>query len=757
MAASVFTEVATAQQAGATITFRVVRDEAGSTPVPGVLLRTADLVLATDQGGIATADLGAGVHTLIASRIGYAPDTIRFTVRAGVDAEVVIVLVQQMVELEGLVVEATRGSRRVENSPLRVEVIDEEEIAEKIAMSPGDIAMMLAETGGLRVQVSNPALGGANVRIQGLRGRYSLILADGLPLYGQAGGLGLLQIPPVDLGRVEVIKGSASALYGSAALGGVINLVARRPEHEPSNSLLLNQTSRGGSDGVYFRSAPITDAWGYTLLAGAHGQRSRDHDDDGWADMPGYERAVVRPRLYFDNGEGSTAFLTGGYTRERRRGGTIGDAVAPGGFPHAERLRTERADAGGLVRRLLPGEGWLGGSLLAVRGSAMEQLHEHRLGPVYESDRHRTWFTEAALTIPVVHAGRTYTYVVGGAFQQDAYRQDQLGHFNFTHNVPALFAQVDTDLAWWLAVSGSARLDRHSEYGSFVNPRVSVLVRLGSDGALADWTTRFSAGTGAYAPSPFTEETEATGLAPLDPLFGDLRAERATTVSIDVGGPMETELGSVELNATGFASGVRHPLQVRETAGSGIDGQLRLEIVNAAGPTRTWGGELLARLVRELGEEGDDGEEPPAFRLTASYTFLRSTECDPHIGAGICARREVPLTPRHALGLVASVEEEGRSRVGLELYYTGRQSLEDNPYRSVSRPYLILGILGERAFETRRGTYRLFLNLENLTNVRQTRYDPLVRPSRGPGGRWTTDAWTELTGFTVNGGVRIGF
>jgi iron complex outermembrane receptor protein len=75
------------------------------------------------------------------------------------------------------------------------------------------------------VQSTNPSLGGANVRIQGLRGRYSLILADGLPLYGgQAGGLGLLQIPPVDLGRVEVIKGTASALYGSSALGGVINL-----------------------------------------------------------------------------------------------------------------------------------------------------------------------------------------------------------------------------------------------------------------------------------------------------------------------------------------------------------------------------------------------------------------------------------------------------------------------------------------------------------------------------------------------------
>ena len=117
----------------------------------------------------------------------------------------------------------------------------------------------------------------------------------------------------------------------------------------------------------------------------------------------------------------------------------------------------------------------------------------------------------------------------------------------------------------------------------------------------------------------------------------------------------------------------------------------------------------------------------------------------------------MPLTPRHAAGLVASVERHGRSRVGLELYYTGRQALEDDPYRRQSRPYLVVGLLGERAFETRVGIARLFLNLENLTDVRQTRFDPLLRPTRGAGGRWTTDAWTELTGFTANGGLRLAF
>ena len=131
---------------------------------------------------------------------------------------------------EEIIVTATRTGGRIDDQPTRVEVLTREEIEEKMLMTPGDIVMMLNEMGGMRVQATSPSMGAATVRIQGMKGRYTRVLFDGLPLAGQqVGGLGLLQIPPMDLGQVEVIKGVASALYGAGAMGGVINLVARRP------------------------------------------------------------------------------------------------------------------------------------------------------------------------------------------------------------------------------------------------------------------------------------------------------------------------------------------------------------------------------------------------------------------------------------------------------------------------------------------------------------------------------------------------
>ncbi|HUG28815.1 MAG TPA: TonB-dependent receptor [Gemmatimonadales bacterium] len=700
--------LAAQQTDSAVVRVRVVSDR---DPVQGARVGSGSMASVTEADGRAILRLPAGEARLRATRGGFEPSELTLSLRPGQDTTVIIELEPAESELEDIVVSVTRSSRRLADQPTRIEVVGQEEIEEKLLMTPGDIAMLLNETGGLRVQHTSPSLGAANVRVQGLRGRYTLMLSDGLPLHGEAaGGPGLLQVPPMDLGQVEVLKGAASALYGSAALGGAINLISRRPSGE--REVLLNATSQGGTDVASWLSGIISPVWGWSLYSGWHRQGRRDLDDDGWTDLPGYRRWVVRPRLHFDDARGNSLLATAGMTLETRKGGTLPSRVAPDGEPWVEANRSSRLDAG-VAGRAAIGEA----TFLTIRGSGLTQRHRHEFGPTAEPDRHTTGFLESSF----VQGLDRVVLVIGAAVQGDWYRSEAVSRFDFSHTTAGVFAHAEWDPAEQLGIGASLRLDHHNRYGTFASPRLSILAR-----PATGWTARVSAGAGYFGPTPLVEEVEATGLGVLRQT-SVLQAERVLGGSAD----LTWHGGDVELSATLFASRVRHPVATTHVVGGAPD---ELLLANQEEPVHTRGAELLGRVHRR------------GLHLTASYTWIDATEA--RTGE---ARRPVPLNPRHALGVVGMYEWEGSGRIGLEFYAVGRQSLEDNPFRSESPSYLIVGALVEKQV----GWARLFLNFENLTDVRQTNTDPLVRPTRGEGGRWTTDAWGPLEGRVVNGGVKL--
>ena len=670
----------------------------------------------TDSSGSATLTVAPGPVQLTVVKPGYVVATASVQVAPGAQQDIVVDLQPQpTVEETVSVVASTRTDKRLDDQPMRVEVVPGEEVQEKLMMTPGDVSMLLNETNGLRVQTTSPSLGGANVRIQGLRGRYTQILADGLPLYGgQTGSLGLLQIPPMDLGQVEVIKGVASALYGMSAIGGVVNLVSRRPPTEGHEAeVLFNQTSRQATDAVSWLAAPLGTQWGYTFVGGGHFAARNDLDRDGWTDLPMYRRAVARPRFFWEDGRGKSLVLAVGAMAEERTGGTMPGALMPDGLPFEEGLETTRLD-GGAVLRIATSKG----VVLSARGSSTHQGHTHTFGSVIERDTHQTVFGEFAATAT---AG-SHTWVAGGALNDDRYDASDVPRFNYTYTVPGVFVQDDLTAADWMTVSASARVDWHNQFGTFASPRVSVLLRPSSE-----WTVRVSGGRGYFAPTPFTEETEATGLSRVAPL-GQLDTERADSFSAD----LTWSRTPFEVTATFFYSRIKGALAVVETGGAAFP----VAIVNSDGFTRTRGTELIARRHVE------------GFDLILTHMYLWSTEPNPDAPG----ERETPLNPRHA-ATFDLLREIGPARVGFEVFYTGRQSLDDNPYRTRGYPYVLFGGLIDWAV----GRARIFLNVENLGDVRQTQDDPLVRPTRAPDGRWTVDAWTPLEGRTLNGGVRIRF
>lgn len=682
----------------------LVRSAAG--PVAGARVEAGTARGVTDDRGRLTLTVAAEV-TLTVQAEGFLPASVAVTVPPPPTIEITLEPVPGLEE--EVVADATRTATRLADQPLRVEVIDEEEIEEKALMTPGSVAMLLAETTGLRVQTTAPSLGAANVRVQGLRGRYTQLLADGLPLYGSQGdSFSLLQVPPLDLGRVEIVKGAASALYGPAALGGVVNLVTRRPAGDHAD-LLFNVTSQAGVDATAFAGRAPRRGWGWTLLGGYHGQRAQDLDQDAWSDVARYARGVARPRVFFDNGRGGTVFATVGVSAENREGGTLWERPAPDGRPFVQALDTRRVDSGVVARWVTPA-----GRVVAVRGSFARTGQQRRFGDVLEDGRRVVWFGEAS----VAGVRGRHSWVLGGAITQDRHRSDAAPAAAFTFTTPGLFAQDDVRLGDAVSASASVRVDVHSDYGILVNPRVSLLARP-SEG----WTFRLSTGLGAFAPTPFTEETEEVGFSRWLPTALDV--ERAWAASAD----LSRVIGPLELTATGFGSRVHDPVQAVDV------GPDRFRLVNAVDPQWVWGAEIIARYRIE------------GASIVGTYAWTRATELD-LVRTG---RRETPLTPRHAVTFTAIRESETWGRLGVEAYYTGRQALDEDPYRASSRAYVLVGLLGER----RVGRFRLFVNAENLGNVRQTKHAPLVRPARRPDGRWTVDAWAPLDGVVVNGGIRI--
>jgi iron complex outermembrane receptor protein len=314
-------------------------------------------------------------------------------------------------------------------------------------------------------------------------------------------------------------------------------------------------------------------------------------------------------------------------------------------------------------------------------------------------------------------------WVIGAAFQRESYASQAAPRFDHAYSVPGVFAQNEFTIAPSLTLAASGRVDVHSEFGTFVSPRLSVLVR--PDEA---WAIRAGVGRGYVAPTPFTEETEATGLVPVAAL-GDLEPERADNFSADV----TWRRAPLEITGTWFYSRVRDALALRDTG----RGDRPLALINVDGPTRTRGTEFIARYH----------SEENALDVILTHMFLWSTEPGPDGG-----RREVPLNPRHSASFDL-LKQIGPARIGVEVFYTGRQALDDNPFRDRGFPHVLYGGLIDWGI----GRSRVYVNVENLGDVRQTRAHPLVKATRGSDGRWTLDAWAPLEGRTINGGVRLRF
>ncbi|WP_420124810.1 TonB-dependent receptor [Longimicrobium sp.] len=220
--------------------------EAGTgAPVAGARIQAGGATASSDGAGGWSLMLPAGVHAVEVRHPGYA--AVRTEVAVPADGSVRIALTPRPLRMETMVATASRRLQTLGEAPVATEVVDRARIE---AGGATDLAGVLAMVPGVEVQGGHPV--GTGVYLQGLGSERVLVLIDGEPVVGRISGeIDLTRLPVADVERVEVVKGPQSTLYGSEAMGGVINLITRAPQPgAPAGGVQLTGGSSGRRDGV---------------------------------------------------------------------------------------------------------------------------------------------------------------------------------------------------------------------------------------------------------------------------------------------------------------------------------------------------------------------------------------------------------------------------------------------------------------------------------------------------------------------------
>lgn len=710
----------TAQVSFAQSTFKAaVKDQETKRPVAGakVSVKGADVSAVTDDNGVAQlTNVPDGEQTIEIFSVGYEAKELKLTFPIAEQGEHLI-LIKITTEFGEVTVTTTRTGREIDDVPTRVEAIDEEEVDEKSNMRPSNVSMVLNESTGIKVQQTSATTQTQSVRIQGLDGRYTQILKDGFPAFGGfSGSLGLLDILPLDLKQVEIVKGPSATLYGGGAIAGVVNFVSKEPEDEPVTNMIFNQTSAGGTDLSVFNSRKFS-RFGYTLLGSFNYQREYDVDDDDFTELPRTNSFNFSPRLFFDLGDDTRLTVGNSTSYQKREGGDVlvirdrADGLHQyfennKSFRNISTFRFERAFSGGR-------------SLVARQSLALFEREIEIPNYLFEGRQFNSY-----TDVSYFHPAGKHALVFGFNAVYDRFREarddSSLLPRDETRRTFGGYVQDSFAVTQRLSLEADLRIDHVKHYGTFPLPRVSALFRFNDK-----LSSRLGVGFGYKTPSVFTEEAETLLFRNVLPVGNTLKAERSRGGTFDVN--YRNTLGekfSYSLNQMFFYTEIEDPLVL-------LSGPCVFFIfTNADRPVRSAGFETNVRASYDF------------VKLFAGYTLTDAK------AKYLSGNQTLPLTPKSKINSALLFEKEGDFKAGVEAYYTSSQYLTD---RFRTRPFWVFGAFVEKTF----GKYGLFFNAENFTDTRQSRFGTVVfPPHQSP---TFAEIYTHTEGRVFNGGLKVKF
>ncbi|MBP6759248.1 MAG: TonB-dependent receptor [Flavobacterium sp.] len=625
---------------------------------------------------------------------------------------------QKEEELDEIIIQSTRTSRTIKNTPTRIETIDAEELAEKTNMKAGNVSMILHESTGLQVQQTSATSGTASIRVQGLDGKYTQLLKDGYPNFGNfASGLSILEIPPLDLKQVEVIKGPSSTLFGGGAIAGVINFISKTPTEKGEHNFMLNQSNIGQTNlGAY--SSQRKGKWGYAILGLVNFQNSYDVDNDDFSEVPKSDNFTINPRLFYYPNETTSLMIGNSFTKGNMKGGDMHVIDGHGDANHTyfEQNQTMRN-----TTTLELDKKRTGASSFKLKQSL--SFFDRKINiPDYQFSGFNT---NAFTDVSYVWNTQNQTVISGLNIMYDDFNQRDVETLDAKSFTSGAYIQHTWDVTEKIKLENGLRFDNvnysnsnFSKNQSFFLPKISALFIINNK-----WSSRIGGGLGYKIPTIFTEQTEQNQYQNLLPL-NNVVAERSLGATADVNfKTLVFEDLSFSINQMFFITRINKPLVLEN------DG-MNSFFVNASESVVSQGFETNAKFIFK-----ED------FKLFAGYTF---TNAKANYLAG---NQFMPLLPKNKLNLALIYEKENNFKLGLEGYFTDKQYLYDG---SQAPSYWVFGFMAEKTLWKR---FSFFLNFENFTDTRQSNYKRVVN---GPNNNPTFDAiWIHTEGFTINGGVKI--
>ena len=280
---------------------------------------------ATDESGhYFLNNLPLGEHIVEVKMLGFKTIEQKITIRKGETIELNFDMEESSIYFEDVVISADRNGNTRRLSPSLVSVIDMKTFD---ATNSNNLSEGLKFQPGLRVENNCQNCGINQVRINGLDGPYSQILIDSRPIVGSLGGVyGLEQIPANMIEKVEVVRGGGSALMGSSAIGGTINIITKEPlknSAEFSHTITNFDSSGAFENNTSFNASMLTDSRKAGMMVfGQHRARDGyDQDGDGFTELPTLKNRSMGFRSFLKTGDYSRITLEYHNMHEFRRGG----------------------------------------------------------------------------------------------------------------------------------------------------------------------------------------------------------------------------------------------------------------------------------------------------------------------------------------------------------------------------------------------------------------------------------------------------